>query len=233
MRRFLLSIAVVVQTSAFAQETQSQYEYYGFSDDAKFMAFQVYYQEGIEEDPAESKVIIVDVAKNNWATKPFVTAGASGEDVEAVHAKGKKAATPLLAKYKITPGKNRGTEIPLKKSDEEEFHTLYPEDTQVFTIDGVKYTMELHSFQVDPAEDDLGMNVTKKMFELVVKYNGKTQILQKDTKLPASRGFATGYSILQAWHIGTSLAVMLEYRAPGFEGVPDKYQMVVTGVLGK
>jgi hypothetical protein len=44
------------------------------------------------------------------------------------------------------------------------------------------------------------------------------------------RGFLCR-TILGVWYNDKSLAVFIEYRNPGFEGYPDRYQMVVTGVI--
>jgi predicted secreted protein len=223
-------VMLLITFSSVGQEINSAYEFLGFSDDLKFIAFETHIPPPVEDSSPYSKIIFVDVEKNSWATKPLSLTGKNQQSMENVIAANKSAAKPLFTKYKITPGKNLGNRISLKMT-KDVFHRDVASDTQVFVIDNVRYTLELHSF--DTGEEHPAFFIQKQKFELVVKYNGKTQVLQKDNTVPASRGFTTGYSILSVYHSGPRLVVFMEYRNPGFEGYPDSYNMVVTGVVGK
>ena len=56
------------------------------------------------------------------------------------------------------------------------------------------------------------------------------RVLQRDSRLPASRQCASGYSLETAWTYRGSLAVIVRSYAQAFEG-PDVFPLVVTGRL--
>ena len=56
------------------------------------------------------------------------------------------------------------------------------------------------------------------------------RVLQRDSRLPASRQCASGYSLETAWTFRGSLAVIVRSYAQAFEG-PDVMPLVVTGRL--
>ena len=226
----LIVLLLLITSVSYAQETTSVYEFLGFSDDLKYIAFETHMPPPVEDVVATSKIIVVDVEKNSWAAKPVSLAGKEQQSTESVVMSNKSNAKPLFAKYNLTPGKNPGQRIPLRMM-KDAFSREIAADTQIFVIDNIKYTLELHS--IDTGEEHEALMIQKQKFELVIRYNDKTQVLQRDTTVPSSRGFTTGYSILSAYHSGPRLVVFLEYRNPGFEGYPDSYNMVVTGVLGK
>jgi predicted secreted protein len=230
MRGFLFTLFLFASMISFAQETKSEYEFFGFSDDLKYVAFETYIPPPVDDVAPFSKIIFVDVAKNDYATKPLNHSGKKGQDTQAVRKENMTIAQPAFATYKITPRKNIGTLIPFA-TEKDFFNHNVPRDTQTFVIDNIHYTLELHTIDTD--EQHPSLMIPKQKFELVIKYNDKTQVLQKDNTIPASRGFVIGYKILSAYHVGQSLAVILEYDNPGFEGSPDTYQMIVTGVLGR
>lgn len=59
----------------------------------------------------------------------------------------------------------------------------------------------------------------------------REQVLQRDRKLPRSRGCASGYRIRDVWlHGGRSLVVIVSYSVPGFEGRSVRH-LAVTGML--
>jgi len=231
MRRISFVVVMLLITfSSFAQEVTSSYEFLGFSDDLKYAAIETHIPPPVEESAPFSKIIFVDIEKNSWPTKPLSFTGKSQQSTESAIATNKKLATPLFAKYKLTPGKILGEQIPLKMT-KSNFGRDIPSDTQVFVIDNVRYTLLLNVIETGETHESL--MIPKYKFELLVKYNGKTQILQKDNTVPASRGFTIGYNILSVHHSGQRLVVVMELSNPGFEGYPDTYNMVVSGVLGK
>ena len=118
---------------------------------------------------------------------------------------------------------NLGTRIPL--NIEENGDT----DVLVFIFNGVKYEVLLKS--VETGAILLSMYDQKKM-DLTIRYKGKTQVLQRDKSVPASRGFVVDYKFKDVYIQDGRLAIIVEYSVgPGFEGVMDTYQMLVTGRL--
>lgn len=226
----LVLILLLIASYSYAQETHSDYELLGFSDDLKYIAFETHSPPPVDDAEASSKIVFVEVEKNSWATKPLLYSGDVGEAMDKVILKNKAKAQSLLAKFHIVPGKIPGERVNLVTAPDSWGRNI-PTDRQVFVIDKVKYTLELKS--VETGEEHEALMIPKYKMELTVTYNGKTQVLQKDNTVPASRGFTTGYSILGVYYSGLRLVVFLEYRQPGFEGSPDTYNMVVTGVLGK
>lgn len=217
---------------SYCQEINAQYEFLGFSADQKFMAFEMHTGDELNGNPGISKIYIVDVAKNNYATKTMTLNGKEGQEPEAVSAQNKKNAQANLTKFGITPGKNLGTQVPLV-THEGDRGRIEADDIQSFKISNVSYKVELKTYETGETHE--AYMVPKLKFGLFVSPTNnpnKVQTLQKDgATVPASRGFVTGYTILSIWHIDDKLAVFLEYRNPGFEGSPDRFQMVVTGVL--
>jgi predicted secreted protein len=228
MRCLVMFAALSFSATMYAQEVRSEYQFFGFSDDHKYVAFETFIPPPVDDASAFSKIVFVDVEKNDYAVKPLNHTGKPHQSTESVRKENMKAAQPVFAKYGIVPGEKLGKQLSLNMA-KDDWGGDYARDTQMFVMNDVNYTLELHSF--DTNEMHPAFMFAKQKFELVVKYNGKTQVLQRDTNVPASRGFVMAYKILAAYHMGLYLAVMLEYDNPGFEGYPDRYQMVVTGLL--
>jgi hypothetical protein len=74
------------------------------------------------------------------------------------------------------------------------------------------------------------------MFELQIIHNGKVQILQKDSKIPKSRGTPTAYRLRAAYSLGKKIAVFISYDMLPIQDSEHNWSyssrnMIVTGAL--
>jgi hypothetical protein len=188
------------------QETMA--EVCGFSPDGKYFAFlQVDTGDGYEDHVAT--VYVIDVAKNEWAGRP-ATLSVDREDEE----RGKKIndlRDNHLKKYNITR-ENMGNE----------FGFIGVNPNNVVLINENRYVVDFKS--------------SSGMIDLRVKGQDKDILLQKDSKVPASRGVVRRSRLNKAYVLGDRIAVLVEYDGDiqsGFEN--NRYYMrkniVVTGVI--
>lgn len=96
---------------------------------------------------------------------------------------------------------------------------------------GEYYELTLKSIEVEAPESNRSGGTYK--FELTLDDRTRhelleTQVLQKDSILPAARKFPYGYRIERVYVKGKKIAVFLNVFNHGFEGVSMRY-MVVTG----
>jgi predicted secreted protein len=120
-----------------------------------------------------------------------------------------KVRNVVLPKYGIAYQKNPGVEYNLET------------DNKV-TIEGKQYTVDL--------------KIENLLIDLHVRGNGKDITLQKDKKLPASRGSVREYRLRTAYVSGDRIAVFVEYDGEigvGFENYRyfDRKNIAVTGVV--
>ena len=222
MKIFLFLATFIFCRTASAQETHASFTFLGFSADLKYAAMETYAEGGTEFEPPWTKFIFVDVDKNSYATNTINFKGKENETIENVRKQGRKMADQKLISFNIKSN-NLGTRIPL--NIEENGDT----DVLVFIFNGVKYEVLLKS--VETGAILLSMYDQKKM-DLTIRYKGKTQVLQRDKSVPASRGFVVDYKFKDVYIQDGRLAIIVEYSVgPGFEGVMDTYQMLVTGRL--
>lgn len=181
----------------------------GFSDDGKYFAFtQTITGEG---EVGDAWVFIIDVARNEWVTKPAHVEKYNQEldlsvDLDSALTVARDA---MLTKYKIGYHKYTGREFKLGT------------DTKV-VIAGKDYNVDL--------------KVTDLLIDLRVKGNGKDIVLQKDKKVPSSRGLVSEYRLATARTFNDKIVVFVEYDGQpqeGFEGYRyfDRKYIAVTGVV--
>lgn len=186
-----------------------EYKFYGFSPDLSTAAFE---QTGSSDyNWSTFEFYVVGVNKNNFSTRPIRY---SYED-DLPDSITKLVSDQLtrfqlrykkgFTKYEIDPGKS-------------EF--------------GIK--IETGNYKLKLLQTDVGEN---KIFELqlIDLSNSKIRILQKDSKLPVSRGAVKRYRLRDAYVQGKKLAVILEldmesYEIESYWYYPTKY-MIVTGSL--
>lgn len=220
----LLAILLLPGLNARGQEIDSHYKFYGFSDDLAYCAFELFIETETGEWPSISKFYFLNVDKNSYALKPSVMQDTLAlEAVRAAHLKKNQA---FFKQFKIS-GTKTGKSVPLTTDSTGRFGQPEPTDTQHFTVNGKKYAVILNKTETGNTTE-YGSQV---MFELLLSHDGKTQVLQKDTKVPSSRGFTIDYKIRAIYYLENKIAVFVEYHHPGFEGYPDKYILLVTGAF--
>ncbi|SRR5258708_15770633 len=221
LSNFLLFLGASMGVAA--QETNSQYHFFGFSDDTKYASLEVYAEGPVATEPPSTRFIFVDVDKNAYATSTVNFIGKVGAQMQEVRKLGMAKAEPYFMKFKIS-GKNAGIQIPMNVEQQEE-----NAEALFFRYNGVDYKLAMKSV---PTGDKLLEMFVKKKMDLVLMFSQKTRILQRDNGVPSSRGFVVRYSLKDVYVLENKIAVVVEYAvAPGFEGVMDKYQMLVTGTL--
>lgn len=168
----------------------------GFSPDGKYFAF-VQVETGDGYGNIKGSVYVIDVEKNEWAMRPGVL------EIDGVDADYEKFAKDLnkirddlLTKYGIVNQKNLG----------HEYHYIGVNPNNVILINEDRYVLDFKS--------------TGGMIELRVKGKGKDIVLQKDTKVPASRGQVRRSRLNKAYELNGRIAVFVEYDGDiqtGFE----------------
>lgn len=165
----------------------------GFSDDGKYFAFTQ--TSIVEGHKGTSLLFVLDVEKNEWATKPL-----SYELREET-----------LSKYGITFHKNIGEEFDIQSDN-------------TIKVNGVLWAVVL---TVDP---------NRRIEVRVNDATTKSIVLQKDTKVPASRGNVRRYQLNKAHVFGDRIAAFIEYDSEIIHGSNnndyyDRKYIAVTGVV--
>ena len=182
----------------------------GFSTDGKHFVF-AQIMPG-EYNGGSGNVYIVDVAKNEWAGKP---ATFEGEESDYGFSEIKEILTTMtdsvLRKYSIKRG-----------NFEDVFDFIDVNHDNVVMVESQRYVLDL--------------KVVNNLIELRLKGNGKDILLQKDKKLPASRGNARRYRLNKAIVSGNNIAVFVEYDSDvttGFENERyyNRKYIAITGVV--
>lgn len=212
----------------------------GFSSDGCFYAFEEYGVFAGSGAPY-SYIFILDVDNNDYAEKPLRLQGSEDqtESLEKIRAANLSSATPHLERYGIDAA-NRGelllyhpiTDLTGKdtrqdisvadrrvKFVEKDFSTH-----DVFT----KYEIILRHISTDkrcPLS-----NKPAQMFQLSLATAEDEKILQKDSRLPASRGCVLCYRIERVVSYRQKVVVFLHTWIPGFEGFSIRY-LAVSGTL--
>lgn len=205
-KRFLpVFFALVVSLSAFAQgdpsdtteveipemisEHVSEVEVCGFSADGKYFVFSQVVPG--DYNGGIGYVYVIDVATNNWAHKPAVLEPPYADwSTPEIKDSLRYKRDSVLSKYKVKLG-SVGKTFDLKSSNK-------------ITVNNQTYTLEL--------------NTPNNLIDLHLKGNGKDIILQKDKKLPASRGSVRAYRLWNAYTLGDKIAVFVEYDGDVQEG---------------
>lgn len=203
---------------AFAGD-KANFKFLGFTKDGAFCAFS---QDGVQDGSGffYGEVYILDVKKNNYAKKPLIK---RWEDPDY----------PQYTKVKKEWIKERKLELqPWKIHLSNQTTYLKPQDFQKnrmgFTYQNKKYQLNLNLSIFE--KNCYGMEHDSKILDLRVWQGQKEKILQKDKRLPKSRGCAFDYQIAHVWLYKNFIAVALKVKRVGFEG-PDTRWMMVSGQL--
>jgi predicted secreted protein len=217
MKKFLFFhlLLLVITNFAFAGDI-SKYEFMGFSKDLRYCAFETY---GIQDGSGfpYSEIYIINVDKNAYQTKPYQYCNDEDTNIDKTRKVVLKMAVPFLKKYGI------------EKSQQGTLLFNKPKNLQScnFKIKNKKCSLKLLERELDDPTTDF---VIEKIFELQLIVDGKMTILQKDSKLPESRGCPYKYRLLSAYYHTNKIAVFVEYDDYGFEG-PNVRQLLVTGII--
>ena len=200
---------------------------WGYSKDAKYIAFEQY---GVHDGSAfpYSEIFIIDVAKNEYAGKPFkaVNDAGEGEDdagLKRIREKNFSDASKAFQQLGIDT-----SYVPL--------HELYsrlarnemmPEDSLVLVKSANPFDIKITSVEI---ENPVCPDIPPRLLDLQLIQNGRARSLQKDTGLPPSRVCAFQYIIQAVFLKQNSLAVFIQFLSPGFEG-PNARFICVTAKI--
>jgi hypothetical protein len=179
----------------------------GFSNDRKYFAFtQVTHD---DMNGGAGAVFVIDVAKNQWASKPARIE--SFEDFEEIRKKFESRRDSMLKKF----------DIPYHKSKFVIYDMVDKEQVYI-DINQSKYEI---TFVNDGGK-----------FDVRIAGNGKDAILQKDSKVPASRGTVRRARLHSTYVSGEYIVVFVEYDGDvitGFENYRyyDRKRIAITGKL--
>lgn len=218
----------------------------GFSKDGKYLAF----EEWGEGDPGGwySNTYFVDVDKNSFAAAPVILSDEDGKNsLGVLRRKGEAAAAKNLRRLKIVPGNTGRLLLAHLLTD-----WTYDDSFIGVGGDKVKFNgylnpnspnqYEFYELVLNAVEDEKSecSNRTDRgvfKFDLTLNYTASTpsnnysQILQKDSILPARRNCPYGYRIESVYFYNEDkIAVFLNVFSHGFEG-PDMRYMVVTAEM--
>lgn len=173
----------------FVSAHTSQLDIAGFDNTGKYFVF----TQLVPGDYAGSMgyVYVIDAAKNEWAGKPVEVDGTNEQlaDEEII---------PILTKKKDSVLRARNLKIATTG-----VVTDLTKNSEVI-VNGQAYNVDL--------------KVDNMLIDLRLKGNGKDIILQKDTKLPRSRGSVRAYRLLKAITFNDKIAVFVEYDGDIREG---------------
>jgi predicted secreted protein len=252
MRAFLSACGVLTLLCVFSANAlagdYANLKFIGFSKDGKYLAF----EEWGEGDPGGwySTTYFVEVDKNSFVAAPVNLLDEDGKKpLKSLRVRGEALSAKNLRRLKIVPG-NTGrllvshlltdwtyddSFIAYDEGDKVKFNGyLNPNSPNQYEF----YEIALKAIADERAEcgNRTGRGVFK--FDLLLNYTGSmpeysySQILQRDSVLPARRNCPYGYRIESVYLYDDKLAVFLNVFSHGFEG-PDMRYMVVTAALDR
>jgi predicted secreted protein len=181
-----------------------KYKFYGFSPDLKYAAFQTNGSNDSYGLNDEIGLFIVDVDKNDYARKPFKYA-TEGEEMPLAENDAK--IQNILKEYHVIDG-DKSTKFTPGASN------------KIFSISINKRPYALKLLQTD-----VGSNMIFEL-QLINSTDHKVLVLQKDKKLPASRGAVKRYRIKDSFVQNNKIAVMLEYDLESEQDAESYYSYV-------
>jgi predicted secreted protein len=216
----LLLVAALLWGASARSGDAANLELIGFSRDGQYVAFETFGQHD-GSGFAYAELSIARVSQNTLVFKTASEAESEGAEVQQIRAELAAKARAGLKRYGIQAGlQGRFIGIALV--------SLAEVQTSDFVAFGRTHTLELSAKEGAKRADCF--DDQPQLLELRLTVAEKTRVLQRDVKVPVSRGCATSYEMRSAHLYGRSLAVMIAFSTPGFEG-PDKRWMVVTTTL--
>ncbi len=187
---------------------QAELDVCGFSSDRKYFAF-TQWTAG-DMIGGEGQVVVIDVARNQWASKPAILLVDDELDPEEIPKVLAAKRDSMIRKF----------DIPYHKSQFKIYDLIA--GPPVVDINGQKY--------------DILFTNTDGRFDVRVKGNGKEITLQKDSKVPASRGVVRRARLGSAYVSGEQIVVFVEYDGDvqtGFENYRyyDRKNIAITGTI--
>lgn len=215
MKKVIFILFLIICPLTLFSHDNSHFEFYGFSSDLKYCAFERY---GTEDGRGYnySTFYIIDVDKNEYAYFPIKLI--EDDSLLNIRVKNLNNVKPIFEKLEISSNL-KGTLV---------FYNIRIDEkkkNQDFTIFEDLYKLELIEKSGHESKKD-----DSKMFKLTISKDGQETVLQDDTSLPENRESAEGYRLVCAYYCYGKIAVFIEYEKYGFEGF-DRRQMLVTGVL--
>src|SRR6185436_6891048 len=154
MRKALVIACLVLSLRAYAQD-DTNYKFYGFSDDLKYAAFEISWVV-TAEDVYVSKIYFVDVDRNDYTMKPLVHSASAGDgNGSAISATNEKKAAPYMRQYGIS-GKKLGTSQPLKIDEEDMYKTAL--SSQTIKVSNKTCQIDLQEFGTGKTYEGWGGN---------------------------------------------------------------------------
>jgi predicted secreted protein len=214
-------------------------EFIGFSDDARYFAFEEY---GIADGSgsAYSSIYVIDLAEDRWAAgSPFHNEGIEDSQTLAeTRAKARDAARPKLAELAI----DKPPQIAALSGDgtigeASTMHFGFPMYNAPGATSG-DFLLTLETYDLPATADcneDAGTG--RSGFALTLKDGGATRELHRDIRLPQSRGCPEGYRLYAVvfpygdGEIGHAVAIVASYPR-GWEG-PDRRFLAVPLAAGR
>lgn len=228
-------LVLLLGFDAVASDTQlsgdeASYQIIGFSADGRYLAYQT---GGMHSGGPVywSEIYFLDVIHNTWAAPPVSYTG-DGEPTtwKDVKDEVRSRADSTLEVLKIVEGNVGRQYVSHLFSDT----GVDPHRTRFFTGEKLtggyfeEYDVILTE-TVDGSCDDFGSRVKLELAVTNIRSDEKN-VLQKDQKVPASRGCPLSYRIADVYVYQTSIIVFLNVMTPGWEGRNMRY-MCITGKL--
>lgn len=218
----LLPFIFFLLTGTLTAGDTALFKFLGFSPDGAFVAFSL---EGVQDGSGfpYAELYVLNTGKNSYARSPLLKQWSAEEadspTLQEVKKEWEKETLPVLKKWNIQ-SHHQGTRVSLE--------TLQENKEWRFAHNGSTYDLSLVTRIFEKNCFDMGFN--GEILNLEIRKGKKTQILQKDTRLPKSRGCAFGYEVSEVRVFQGFVAVAMAYKKPGFEG-PDHRWMMITGKL--
>ena len=196
----------------------------GFSGDGAYVAFQ---ETAIGDGSGfpHSVLGVVDVSRNTLVYRNTTSIEISGATENQARAKAATQAVAVLKKYGIQPG-DQGRFVFGNFAGGRE--TLSAKTSFEFAALGRTYSLEVITRDL-PLTTKCDMTAPQ-LLEVRLSSANANRVLQRDTKLPASRGCAYAYQLHSVFLKGSGLVVFFAVYTPGFEG-PNLDWMAVTAKL--
>ncbi len=236
-----VGIAVCMATfpAAFAADVAAVVPL-GFSADGERFAFEQY---GVHDGGPSpyAEIHVLDVAENRYLAAPLrrtieSSAGVSPESALAsLRREVRVAAAPLLQQAGIVDGETGRHLIhhPATDLGADAHEVRFAVAPPVYGRPAPdEYRLRLVEQVVDAPDPCVDWQPVM-IFTLSLRGGEQAQdlVLQKDRRLPSSRGCASRYRVRDVWlYGGRALVVVVSYAVPGFEGRSVRH-LAVTGML--
>ncbi len=226
----LLCVYVSASSVGAVAGDAASYEIIGFSKDGRYMAYQT---SGLMEAGPTfwSKIFFIDVHHNTWAAAP-VSLVADGEQTtyKDVSERVYRMADSSISALGIVHGNTARQYINHLFTDSGVEHHSAKFATGEMYTGGYFEEYELVILETEDGScDDFGPRVK---IELTIKNiaSEETTTLQKDNKVPESRGCPLHYRIEDVYVRDSNVIVFVNVMIPGWEGRSMRY-MCITGTL--